>query len=126
MTLNRVDALPQDHRLLHGRPFPRSRSPFQVSSHPRRVLPRNDSIRALYLFRLRACVFRNGGVAILSSSLCNLFLMTYAGQAGGMVFGLQLIGMTQLLRQHQSDPADTPMAAVLLDTRLHVGGTIHQ
>ncbi|WWC70728.1 uncharacterized protein I206_104679 [Kwoniella pini CBS 10737] len=28
---------------------------------------------------LLACVFRNGGVAILLSSLCNLFLMTYAG-----------------------------------------------
>ncbi|WWC96073.1 hypothetical protein V866_002940 [Kwoniella sp. B9012] len=28
---------------------------------------------------LLACLFRNGGVAILLSSLCNLFLMTYAG-----------------------------------------------
>jgi len=28
---------------------------------------------------LLACVFRQGGVAILLSSLCNLFLMTYAG-----------------------------------------------
>ncbi|WVR06377.1 hypothetical protein IAU60_003408 [Kwoniella sp. DSM 27419] len=28
---------------------------------------------------LLACVFRHGGVAILLSSLCNLFLMTYAG-----------------------------------------------
>ncbi|KAK4684731.1 hypothetical protein P7C73_g5437, partial [Tremellales sp. Uapishka_1] len=28
---------------------------------------------------LLACVFRHGGIAILLSSLCNLFLMTYAG-----------------------------------------------
>jgi hypothetical protein len=28
---------------------------------------------------LLATVFRKGGVAILLSSLCNLFLMTYAG-----------------------------------------------
>jgi hypothetical protein len=28
---------------------------------------------------LLACTFRQGGVAILVSSLCNLFLMTYAG-----------------------------------------------
>ncbi|ORX40047.1 hypothetical protein BD324DRAFT_616077 [Kockovaella imperatae] len=28
---------------------------------------------------LLACVFRQGGIAILLSSLCNLFLMTYAG-----------------------------------------------
>jgi len=28
---------------------------------------------------LLACLFRHGGIAILLSSLCNLFLMTYAG-----------------------------------------------
>ena len=28
---------------------------------------------------LLACIFRHGGIAILLSSLCNLFLMTYAG-----------------------------------------------
>ena len=28
---------------------------------------------------LLACIFSHGGIAILLSSLCNLFLMTYAG-----------------------------------------------
>lgn len=31
---------------------------------------------------LLACVFTHGGIAILLSSLCNLFLMTYAGSVG--------------------------------------------
>ena len=34
---------------------------------------------------LLACIFRHGGIAILLSSLCNLFLMTYAGYVSPFV-----------------------------------------
>lgn len=42
------------------------------------ILVEFSSATTLFNFLL-ACVFAQGGVAILISSLCNLFLMTYAG-----------------------------------------------
>jgi hypothetical protein len=42
------------------------------------ILVEFSSCMTLFNFLL-ACVFAQGGVAILISSLCNLFLMTYAG-----------------------------------------------
>jgi hypothetical protein len=85
----------QGHELIiSGRPSSKRSEILQVPTDHRGIFNRNGSFRmsplliqSLDLVKipadiqnfLLACLFRHGGIAILLSSLCNLFLMTYAG-----------------------------------------------